>query len=36
MASTAESVGFLMNEYGEDDLPERIARSVVSRIHPLW
>jgi len=29
------SVGFLMNEYGDDDLPERIARAVVSRIHPL-
>ena len=29
------SVGFLMNEYSEADLPERIARAVVSCIHPL-
>ncbi|HRD78115.1 MAG TPA: NAD kinase [Hyphomicrobiaceae bacterium] len=29
------SVGFLMNEYREDDLIERIARAEVSRIHPL-
>lgn len=29
------SVGFLMNEYREDDLPQRLAGAVVSRIHPL-
>ncbi|WP_349357404.1 NAD kinase [Stappia sp.] len=29
------SVGFLMNEYHETDLLERIQRAVVSRIHPL-
>ncbi len=29
------SVGFLMNEYSEADLPERIARAEISRIHPL-
>ena len=29
------SVGFLMNEYSEVDLPGRIARAEVSRIHPL-
>ena len=29
------SVGFLMNEYREDDLPGRIARAEVSAIHPL-
>jgi NAD+ kinase len=29
------SVGFLMNEYSEAELPERIARAEVSRIHPL-
>lgn len=29
------SVGFLMNDYSEEDLPERLARADVSRIHPL-
>ncbi|GGE83719.1 NAD kinase [Stappia taiwanensis] len=29
------SVGFLMNEFGEGDLVERIRTAVVSRIHPL-
>jgi NAD+ kinase len=29
------SVGFLMNEYSEDDLKERLARAEVSRVHPL-
>jgi NAD+ kinase len=29
------SVGFLMNEYGEDDLVERLSRADVTRIHPL-
>lgn len=29
------TVGFLMNEYREDDLPERLARAVASSIHPL-
>lgn len=29
------SVGFLMNEYREDDLRERLAAAEVSRIHPL-
>lgn len=29
------SVGFLMNEYREDGLQERLARAEVSRIHPL-
>lgn len=29
------SVGFLMNDYGEDDLPERIARAEQAVIHPL-
>ncbi|MBS0242349.1 MAG: NAD kinase [Proteobacteria bacterium] len=29
------SVGFLMNEYREDALLERLARAEVSRIHPL-
>jgi len=29
------SVGFLMNEYHEDDLPERLRNARVSRIHPL-
>jgi NAD+ kinase len=29
------SVGFLMNEYREEDLRERLARAEVSRIHPL-
>ncbi|MDX2157119.1 MAG: NAD kinase [Hyphomicrobiaceae bacterium] len=29
------SVGFLMNEYREDELGERLARAEVSRIHPL-
>ncbi|MFM1816375.1 MAG: putative inorganic polyphosphate/ATP-NAD kinase [Pseudomonadota bacterium] len=29
------SVGFLMNEYREDDLPSRLANANVSRIHPL-
>lgn len=29
------SVGFLMNEYSEDDLPARVGRAMVNRIHPL-
>jgi len=29
------SVGFLMNEYHEDDLLERLDRAELSRIHPL-
>jgi NAD+ kinase len=29
------SVGFLMNEYGEDDLKERLASAALARIHPL-
>ncbi len=29
------SVGFLMNDYSEDDLPGRLAAAEVSRIHPL-
>lgn len=29
------SVGFLMNEYHEVDLYERLARAEVSRVHPL-
>ena len=29
------SVGFLMNDYREDGLMERLARTEVSRIHPL-
>ncbi|HXF52555.1 MAG TPA: NAD kinase [Hyphomicrobiaceae bacterium] len=29
------SVGFLMNEYGEDDLIGRLERAEISRIHPL-
>jgi len=29
------SVGFLMNEYSEDDLVARLAAADVSRIHPL-
>jgi NAD+ kinase len=29
------SVGFLMNEFGEDDLRERVANAKLSVIHPL-
>ena len=29
------SVGFMMNEYNEDDLPERVARAHPSLLHPL-
>ena len=29
------SVGFLMNEYREDDLRERLSDAEVSRVHPL-
>ena len=29
------SVGFLMNEYREDDLLERLSNAEVSRVHPL-
>jgi NAD+ kinase len=29
------SVGFLMNEYREEELPERLARAKVNLIHPL-
>jgi NAD+ kinase len=29
------SVGFLMNDYREEDLPGRLAAAQVSRIHPL-
>ncbi len=30
------SVGFLMNDYREDDLHERLARTEVSRVNPLF
>ena len=30
------SVGFLMNTYSEEDLPERIARASEEILHPLW
>lgn len=29
------SVGFLMNEYGEDDLIERLSNAEISIVHPL-
>ena len=29
------SVGFLMNDYSEEDLPERLAAAEISRVHPL-
>jgi NAD+ kinase len=29
------SIGFLMNEFHEDNLPERVAAAVSARIHPL-
>ncbi len=29
------TVGFLMNEYSPDDLPERLAKAQVTMIHPL-
>jgi len=29
------SVGFLMNEFNEDQLPERISRAVENHVHPL-
>ena len=29
------SVGFLMNDYREDDLRDRLARAEVNVIHPL-
>ncbi len=29
------SVGFLMNEYSEDDLRQRLAAAEVTRVHPL-
>jgi len=29
------SVGFLMNTYGEDDLPSRLARAQAATLHPL-
>jgi NAD+ kinase len=29
------SVGFLMNDYSEEDLPGRLAAAEISRIHPL-
>lgn len=29
------SVGFLMNDYREEDLPARLAAAEISRIHPL-
>ena len=29
------SVGFLMNEFREDDLPERLAAAVETAVHPL-
>ena len=29
------TVGFLMNEYSPDDLPERLSKSHVTVIHPL-
>jgi NAD+ kinase len=29
------TVGFLMNEFGEDGLPERIAAAITTAVHPL-
>jgi NAD+ kinase len=29
------SVGFLMNEFHVEDLPERLARAEINRVHPL-
>lgn len=29
------SIGFLMNEYAEDDLEDRLARADVTEVHPL-
>ena len=29
------SVGFLLNDYSEDNLPERIAKSLAVKLHPL-
>jgi NAD+ kinase len=29
------SVGFLMNEYGEDDLAERLTKAEATQVHPL-
>ena len=29
------TIGFLMNEYREDDLIERLGRAITNRIHPL-
>lgn len=29
------TIGFLLNEYGEDDLPERLARADRVELHPL-
>ncbi len=29
------SVGFLMNEFREEDLPERLATAIPARVHPL-
>lgn len=29
------SVGFLMNEFAEDDLPERLTAAVITAVHPL-
>ena len=29
------SVGFLMNEFREEDLPERLARAIANVVHPL-
>ena len=29
------SVGFMMNEYNEDDLPQRISKALSSVLHPL-
>ncbi|HEY4044780.1 MAG TPA: NAD kinase, partial [Rhodopila sp.] len=29
------SVGFLMNNYSEDDLPERLSRAQAAEVHPL-
>ena len=29
------SLGFLMNDYREEDLPERLARAETAKIHPL-
>jgi NAD+ kinase len=29
------SVGFLMNEYREEDLKERLKRATIARVHPL-